>query len=164
MHIITMALWLHILSMVAVLGGYMFLTIFWWPILRRAIEDTRLQLHLLGQTLRRFFTVVVLALTVQVLTGGLYLLPPLYRTFGAGDEAALATFHLLLIVKLAAVFCVLILVPMQLFGMAYRLTRMDAGIYPFDPQVFRRVAQRLQIVSYVIIALLSLVVVLSTRL
>jgi hypothetical protein len=69
-----------------------------------------------------------------------------------------------LICKLAAVFLVLLLVPMQLFGMAFRLTRMDAGIYPFDPKVFRRVVQRMQVVSYLIIVLLTCVVVLSTRL
>ena len=160
----TVALWLHILATIFVLGGYMFLSIFWWPVLSRATEDVRLQLRLLGRTLRRFFPMVVLALTVQVLTGGLYLLPPAYRAFGAGDEAALATFHLLLIVKLTAVFLVLLLVPMQLFGMATRLTRMDAGIYPFELHTFQRLTRRLQVVSYVIIVLLTLVVVLSTRL
>ena len=72
----------------------------WWPVVRRAGEDVRLQVRLLGQTLRRFFTVVVLALTVLVLTGGLYLLPPAYRAFGGGDEARLATFHLVLLWKL----------------------------------------------------------------
>ena len=164
MTLATVALWIHILAMVVVLGGYIFLSVFWWPVLRRATEDARLQVHLLGQTLRRFFPVVLLALTAQVVTGGLYLLPPAYRAFGAGDETALATFHLLLLLKLTAVFLALLLVPMQLFGMAVRLTRMDAGIYPFDPQVFRRTAQRLQVVSYLIIVLLTLAVVLSTRL
>jgi len=45
--------------------------------------------------------------------------------------------------------------------MAFRLTRMDAGIYPYDTHVVRRVGQRIQTVSYLIIALLTLVVVLS---
>jgi uncharacterized membrane protein len=164
MSITTVALWLHILAMVVVLGGYIFLSLFWWPVLKRATTDTRLQVRLLGQTLRRFFPIVVLALMFQVVTGGLYLLPPAYGAFGAGDEAALATFHVLLMCKLAAVFLVLLLVPMQLFGMAFRLTRMDAGIYPFDPEVFRRVVQRMQVVSYLIIVLLTCVVCLSTRL
>ena len=164
MMVTTVSLWLHILSAVVVLGGYIFLALFWWPVLKRALADTRLQLRLLGQTLRRFFTVVVLALTVQVISGGLYLLPPAYRAFGAGDEVALATFHWRLMVKLAVVFLVLILVPMQLFGMTYRLTRMDAGIYPFDLAVFKRMARRLQTVSYVIIALLTVAVILSVHL
>ena len=127
------ALWIHMLSMVIVLGGYIFLSIFWWPVVGRTVEDVRLQVRLLGHTLRRFFTVVVLALTVLVLTGGLYLLPPAYRAFGVGDEARLATFHLVLLWKLGAVFVVLVLVPMQLFGMAFRLTRMDAGSMPLIP-------------------------------
>jgi hypothetical protein len=120
--------------------------------------------RLLGQTLRQFFTVVVLALTVLVITGGLYLLPPAYRAFGAGDEALLAAFHLVLLWKLGAVFVVLVLVPMQLFGLAFRLTRMDAGIYPFDPQMAARLGRRMQIVSYLIIVLLTGVVILSTQL
>ncbi|MEE8301344.1 MAG: hypothetical protein V3S24_02805 [Candidatus Tectomicrobia bacterium] len=157
------ALWLHILSLALVLGGYIFLSIFWWPVLKRT-DDTRIQLHLLGRTMRRFFPIVVVALTVQVITGGLYLLPPAYRVFGAGDEAALAHFHLLLLIKLIAVFFVMILVPMQLFGMGTRITRMDAGIYPFDPQLFYRIVQRMQIVSYLIIMLLTLAVILSTHL
>jgi uncharacterized membrane protein len=160
----SLALCIHLVCMAVVLGGYTFLAVFWWPVLRRATAAERLQLCLLGQTLRRFFPVVVLALMLQVVTGGLYLLPPAYRAFGAGDEAALATFHLLLIVKLVAVFLVLILVPMQLFGMAFRLTRMDAGVYPFDPQVFEHTTRRLQAVSYLIIALLTVAVVLSVRL
>ena len=53
---------------------------------------------------------------------------------------------------------------MQLFGMAFRLTRMDAGIYPLDAEVVDRVTGRLQVVSCLIIALLVLTVVLSTRL
>jgi hypothetical protein len=81
-----------------------------------------------------------------------------------GNEAALARFHLLLLLKLVAVFLVLILVPMQLFGMTFRLTRMDAGIYPLDPQVVVRIGKRMQAVSYLIIALLTFVVVLSTQL
>jgi uncharacterized membrane protein len=164
MSLYTVMLCMHILAMVVVLGGYIFLSLFWWPVLRRATEDVRLQVRCLGQTLRRFFTTVVLALTIQILTGGLYLLPPAYGAFRAGDEAALATFHLLLMVKLAAVFLVLLLVPMQLFGMALRLTRMDAGIYPYDADVVRRVGRRMQAVSYLIIVLLTLVVILSTRL
>jgi hypothetical protein len=77
---------------------------------------------------------------------------------------ALASFHRLLLIKLVAVFLVLLLVPMQLFGMAFRLTRMDAGIYPYDPQVVTRVSQRMQVISYSIIVLLTLVVLVSTRL
>ncbi|MGQ4810640.1 hypothetical protein NKDENANG_04138 [Candidatus Entotheonellaceae bacterium PAL068K] len=164
MSITAVALWFHVLAMVVVLGGYTFLSVFWWPALRRATDDVRLQVSLLGQTLRRFFPVVVVALMIQVVTGGLYLLPPAYRAFGSGDEAALATFHLLLLIKLGAAFLVLILVPMQLFGMASRLTRMDAGVYPFDPQAFTRIAQRLQVVSYLIIGLLTVMVVLSLHL
>jgi hypothetical protein len=53
---------------------------------------------------------------------------------------------------------------MQLFGLAFRLTRMDAGIYPFDPQVTARLGRRMQIVSYLIIVLLTGVVILSTQL
>jgi uncharacterized membrane protein len=164
MSVRAVALWIHILAMVVVLGGYIFLSLFWWPVLVRAVPDVRVQVHLLGQTLRRFFTVVVLALTVLVLTGGLYLLPPAYRAFGAGDEASLAAFHLVLLWKLGMVFVVFILVPMQLFGLAFRLTRMDAGVHPFDPQLAARLGQRLQIVSYLIIVLLTAVVILSTRL
>jgi uncharacterized membrane protein len=164
MSVRTVALWIHILAMVVVLGGYIFLSMFWWPVLVRALADVRLQIRLLGQTLRRFFTVVVLALTVSVLTGGLYLLPPAYRAFGAGNEALLAAFHLVLVWKLAAVFVVLVLVPMQLFGMALRLTRMDVGIYPFDPQLVARLGRRMQTVSYLIILLLTVVVILSTQL
>jgi uncharacterized membrane protein len=156
--------WIHILTMVVVLGGYIFLAVFLWPVLTRATGDVRIQVRVVGQTLRRFFTTVVLALTIQVLTGGLYLLPPAYRAFGMGNEAALAHFHLLLLLKLVAVFLVLILVPMQLFGMAFRLTRMDAGIYPLDPQVVARIGKRMQVVSYLIIALLTFAVVLSTQL
>ena len=48
--------------------------------------------------------------------------------------------------------------------MAFRLTRMDAGIYPYDADIVQRVSQRMQVVSYLIIALLTLVVVLSMRL
>jgi len=155
---------IHILAMVVVLGGYTFLAGFLWPVLSRTTVEVRIQVQVLGQTLRRFFTTVVLALTVQVVTGGLYMLPPAYRAFGAGHETALAHFHLLLLLKLVAVFLVLILVPMQLFGMAFRLTRMDAGIYPFDPQVVAHIGRRMQVVSYLIIALLAFVVVLSTQL
>jgi uncharacterized membrane protein len=161
MDIVMIALWLHTLSMIIVLGGYIFFAIFWWPIIKR-LDDTRTQLHLLGQTMRRFFPSVLVGLTILVTTGGLYLLPPAYRAFGAGDEAALAHFHLLLIYKLAAVFLVMLLVPMQLFGMGFRITRMDAGIYPFDAQLFHRTAQRIQIISYVIIVLLIVVVLISS--
>lgn len=156
--------WLHVLSMTVILGGYIFLTAFWLPVLRRNGEDVRVQVHLLAQTLRPFFTTVVLALMLLIITGGLYLLPPAYRAFGAGDEPALARFHLTLICKLASVFVVAFLVPMQLFGMAFRLTRMDAGIYPLDAGVVERVTGRMQVVSCLIIALLVLTVVLSTRL
>ena len=107
--------------------------------------------------------VVVWALTLELMTGGLYLLP-VARTARAGSELALGTFYTVLGIKLAAVFLVMLLVPMQLFGMAFRLTRMDAGIYPYDVQVVQRVSQRMQTVSYLIIALLTLVVVLSIQL
>ena len=156
-------LWLHVLSMVVVLGGYIFLSFFWWPVLRQATEDIRIQVRLVARTLRRFYTTVLLGLTVQIITGGLYLLPQAYRAFGAGDEIALATFHRLLLIKLCAVFLVLLLVPMQLFGMAFRLTRMDADILPFDPELFVRIGQRMQMVSYTIIVLLTLVVIVSVR-
>jgi hypothetical protein len=53
---------------------------------------------------------------------------------------------------------------MQLFGMAFRLTRMDAGIHPFDPALFARLSVRMQTVSYVIIVLLSLAVLMSIQL
>ena len=159
----TLILCLHLFSMVVILGGYIFLSLFWWPVLRRTTAEVHVQVRCLGQTLRRFFTVVVLALTLELMTGGLYLLP-LARTARAGSEAALATFYTLLSIKLAAVFLVMLLVPMQLFGMAFRLTRMDAGIYPYDAAVVQRVGQRMQTVSYLIIALLTLVVVLSMRL
>ena len=156
----TLILCLHVLTMVVILGGYIFLSIFWWPVLRRATADIHVQVRCLGQTLRRFFTVVVLALTLELLTGGLYLLPAA-RTARAGSASALTTFYTVLGFKLAAVFLVLLLVPMQLFGMAFRLTRMDAGIYPYDIHVVHRVGQRMQTVSYLIIVLLTFVVVLS---
>ena len=156
--------WVHVLSMTVLLGGYIFLAAFWLPVLRRDSEDVRVRVHFLARTLRPFFTTVVLALMLLILTGGLYLLPPAYRAFGAGDEPALAAFHLTLIVKLASVFVVALLVPMQLFGMAFRITRMDAGIFPLDADVVQRVTARMQAVSWIIIALLVLTVVLSTRL
>lgn len=159
----TLILCLHILAMVVVLGGYIFLSVFWWPVLQRTLADIQVRVRCLSQTLRRFFTVVLLALTLELMTGGLYLLP-VARTARAGSEPALSIFYTMLGIKLAAVFLVLILVPMQLFGMAFRLTRMDAGIYPYDVQVVERVSQRMQTVSYLIIALLTLVVVLSIRL
>jgi len=149
--------------MVVVLGGYIFLSVFWWPVLQRTLADVQVHVRCLSQTLRRFFTVVLLALTLELMTGGLYLLP-VARTARAGSELALGTFYTVLGIKLAAVFLVMLLVPMQLFGMAFRLTRMDAGIYPYDVHVVQRVSQRMQTVSYLIIALLTLVVVLSTRL
>ena len=156
--------WVHVLSMTVLLGGYIFLAAFWLPVLRRDGEDVRVRVHFLARTLRPFFTTVVLALMLLILTGGLYLLPPAYRAFGAGDEPALAAFHLTLIIKLASVFVVALLVPMQLFGMAFRITRMDAGIFPLDGDVVQRVTARMQAVSWLIIALLVLTVVLSTRL
>ena len=159
----TMILCLHIFAMVVVLGGYIFLSVFWWPVLRRATTDVVVQVRCLGQTLRRFFTVVLLALTLELMTGGLYLLP-VARTARAGSDTVLATFYTVLGIKLGAVFLVMLLVPMQLFGMAFRLTRMDAGIYPYDADVVQRVGQRMQTISYLIIALLTLVVVLSVRL
>ena len=159
----TLILCLHILAMVVVLGGYIFLSVFWWPVLQRTLADVQVRVRCLSQTLRRFFTVVLLALTLELMTGGLYLLP-VARTARAGSEPALSIFYTMLGIKLAAVFLVLILVPMQLFGMAFRLTRMDAGIYPYDVHVVQRVSQRMQTVSYLIIALLTLVVVLSIRL
>ena len=154
---------LHILTMVIVLGGYLFLSVFWWPVLQRTLTDVAIQVRCLSQTLRRFFTVVLLALTLELMTGGLYLLPAA-RTARASSASALATFYLVLGIKLAAVFLILILVPMQLFGMAFRLTRMDAGIYLYDTSIVQRVSQRMQIVSYLIILLLTLVVVLSSQL
>ena len=159
----TTILGLHILAMVVVLGGYIFLSVFWWPVLQRTLADVQVHVRCLSQTLRRFFTVVLLALTLELITGGLYLLP-VARTVRAGSELALGTFYTVLGIKLAAVFLVMLLVPMQLFGMAFRLTRMDAGIYPYDVHVVQRVSQRMQTVSYLIIALLTLVVVLSIRL
>ncbi len=163
MSIIPIIRWIHILTMVVLLGGYAFLCFFWWPAIQRATDDVRLQVRLVSQTLHRFFTVVVLAVTLEVLTGGLYLIPHAYRLFGSGDEMALAAFHYWLIWKLVAVFLVIFLVPMQLFGMAFRITRMDAGIYEFDPDRFVRTMQRMQVVSYVIIALLTFTVVVSAR-
>jgi uncharacterized membrane protein len=159
----TTILGLHILAMVVVLGGYIFLSVFWWPVLQRTLADVQVHVRCLSQTLRRFFTVVLLALTLELMTGGLYLLP-VARTARAGSELALGTFYTVLGIKLAAVFLVMLLVPMQLFGMAFRLTRMDAGIYPYDVHVVQRVSQRMQTVSYLIIALLTLVVVLSIQL
>jgi len=159
----TAILSLHILAMVIVLGGYIFLSLFWWPVLQRTLTNVQVHVRCLSQTLRRFFTVVLLALTLELLTGGLYLLP-VARTARAGNEPILAAFYTVLGIKLAAVFLVLLLVPMQLFGMAFRLTRMDAGIYPYDAHVVHRVEQRMQTISYLIIALLTLVVVLSIRL
>lgn len=164
MAFISIMRWIHILTMVLVLGGYIFLSFFWWPVIKRSNIDVRTQIHLVSQTLRRFFTVVVLALTLQLMTGGLYLLPTAYRAFGGGQELALAYFHKFLIIKLVAVFVVLLLVPMQLFGMAFRLTRMDAGILELDAGLFARITQRMQVVSYVLIALLSFVVIVSTQL
>ena len=137
---------LHILTMVVVLGGYLFLSVFWWPVLQRTLTDVTVQVRCLSQTLRRFFTMVLLALTLELMTGGLYLLPAA-RTARAHSESALATFYLVLGIKLAVVFLILILVPMQLFGMTFRLTRMDAGIYPYDTSIVQRVSQRMQVVS-----------------
>lgn len=161
MDLISIIRWIHILTMVVLLGGYIFLCAFWWPVVKRATDEVRLQVRLVSLTLRRFFTSVVLALTVEILTGGLYLIPHAYRSFGSGDEMALAAFHQLLIWKLVAVFLVIFLVPMQLFGMAFRITRMDAGIYDVDPALFIRIMQRMQVVSYVIIALLTFIVIVS---
>ena len=161
MDLISIIRWIHILTMVVLLGGYIFLCAFWWPVVKRATDEVRLQVRLVSLTLRRFFTSVVLALTVELLTGGLYLIPHAYRSFGSGDEMALAAFHQLLIWKLVAVFLVIFLVPMQLFGMAFRITRMDAGIYDVDPDLFSRIMQRMQVVSYVIIALLTFIVIVS---
>jgi uncharacterized membrane protein len=162
MELISIIRWIHILTMVVLLGGYIFLCVFWWPVVQRATDNVQLQVRLVSLTLRRFFTSVVLALTVLMLTGGLYLLPPAYRAFGSGDEMALAAFHQLLIWKLAAVFLIVFLVPMQLFGMAFRITRMDAGIHELNPDLFVRMMQRMQVVSYVMIALLTFTVIVST--
>ena len=159
----TTILCLHILALVVVLGGYIFLSVFWWPVLQRTLTDVQVQVRCLSQTLRRFFTVVLLALTLELMTGGLYLLP-VARSARAGNEPALSTFYTVLGIKLAAVLLILLLVPMQLFGMAFRLTRMDAGVYPYDADVVQRVSQRMQTVSYLIIALLTFVVVLSMQL
>ena len=154
---------LHILTMVIVLGGYLFLSVFWWPVLQRTLTDVAVQVRCLSQTLRRFFTVVLLALTLELITGGLYLLPAA-RTARASSESILSTFYLVLGIKLVVVFLILLLVPMQLFGMAFRLTRMDAGIDPYDAHIVQRVSQRMQAISYLIIILLTLVVVLSSQL
>ncbi|MBM3224229.1 MAG: hypothetical protein FJZ47_10550 [Candidatus Tectomicrobia bacterium] len=159
----TAILVLHTLTMVVVLGGYIFLSLFWWPVLQRTLTDGPVLLRCLSQTLRRFFTVVLLALTLALMTGGLYLLPDA-RLMRASSEAALNDFYIVLGLKLAAVFLVMLLVPMQLFGMAFRLTRMDAGIYPYDATVVQRVSQRMQTVSYLIIILLTLVLILSMQL
>jgi hypothetical protein len=164
MYVHTVAYWIHLFTMVLVLGGYIFFSAFWWPVLMRLEMDVDLRVHLAAQTLRRFFTAVVLALTLQVLTGGLYLLPPAYRALSTDHALALAAFHRILLWKLAAVFVVLILVPMQLFGMALRLTRMAAGVYPLDAKVVARLGQRMQAVSLLIVGLLTLVVLLSTQL
>ncbi|GIX47567.1 MAG: hypothetical protein KatS3mg131_1778 [Candidatus Tectimicrobiota bacterium] len=154
--------WLHLLAMVVVLGGYLFLSFFLWPTLRELDAEVRLQVRLLGRLLRRFFTVVVVALMVEILTGGLYLLP---ATVAAGQgSGALAAFYRLLLVKLGLVFVALLLVPLQLFGLGFRLTRMDAGVAPFDAAAAQRVMRRLQGVSLLIAALLTAVVLLSTRL
>src|SRR5262252_8962107 len=96
----TLILGLHVLAMVVVLGGYVFLSVFWWPVLRRATADIHIQVRCLGQTLRRFFTVVLLALTLELMTGGLYLLPAA-RTARAGSASALTTFYTVLGFKLA---------------------------------------------------------------
>src|SRR4029434_10036881 len=125
---------LHILTMVIVLGGYLFLSVFWWPVLQRTLTDVAVQVRCLSHTLRRFFTVVLLALTLELLTGGLYLLPAA-RTARASSASVLSTFYLVLGLEFAAVIVIVILVPMQLFGMAFRLTRMDAGIYPYDTYI-----------------------------
>jgi uncharacterized membrane protein len=149
--------------MVVVLGGYIFLSFFLLPVLQRTLMDVQSYVRCLGQTLRRFFTVVLLALTLELMTGGLYLLPML-RLGRASSAELLNAFYLVLGIKLIAVFLVMLLVPMQLFSMAFRLTRMDAGIYPYDADVVQRVTRRMQTVSYLIIALLTLVVVLSMEL
>ena len=60
MSFVRVVLWLHVLTMTVVLGGYIFLSCFWWPVLKRATEDAQLQLRIVAQTLRRFFTTVVL--------------------------------------------------------------------------------------------------------
>src|SRR5215471_7761691 len=138
---------LHILTMVIVLGGYLFLSVFWWPVLQRTLTDVAVQVRCLSQTLRRFFTMVLLALTLELITENLYLLPAA-RTTRASSESVLSIFYLVLGIKLATVFLILLLVPMQLFGMAFRLTRMDAGIYPYDAHVVQRVSQRMQAISY----------------
>ena len=153
---------LHILTMVIVLGGYLFLSVFWWPVCPALYGRPRRSPYV-SQTLRINLPVVLLALTLALMTGGLYLLP-VARAARANSESALATFYLVLGIKLAAVFLILILVPMQLFGMAFRLTRMDACVYPYDAHIVQRVSQRMQVVSYLIILLLTLVVVLSSQL
>jgi hypothetical protein len=38
---------------------------------------------------------------------------------------------------------------------------MDAGIYDVDPDLFIRIMQRMQVVSYVMIALLTFIVIVS---
>lgn len=154
---------LHLLTMVVLLGGYIFLSFFLMPVLQRTLMDVQSYVRCLGQTLRRFFTVVLLALTLELMTGGLYLLP-VARDARAASPEALSTLYIMVGVKLAALLLVMLLVPMQLFGMAFRLTRMDAGIYPYDADVVQRITRRMQTVSYLIIALLTFVVVLSLQL
>src|ERR671923_1411167 len=97
----TAILGLHILAMVIMLGGYIFLSLFWWPVLQRTLADVQVRVRCLSQTLRRFFTVVLLALTLELLTGGLYLLP-VARSARASSESVLTTFYLVLGIKLAA--------------------------------------------------------------
>ncbi len=154
---------LHLLTMVVLLGGYVFLSFFLLPVLQRTLMDVQSYVRCLGQTLRRFFTVVLLALTLELMTGGLALLP-MARLARQASPEALSTFYILMSLKLAAVLLVMLLVPMQLFSIAFRLTRMDAGIYPYDADVVQRVTRRMQHVSYMIIGLLTLVVVLSMQL
>lgn len=154
---------LHLLTMVVLLGGYIFLSFFLMPVLQRTLMDVQSYVRCLSQTLRRFFTVVLLALTLELMTGGLYLLP-MARTARATSPEALSTLYILVGVKLAALLLVMLLVPMQLFGMAFRLTRMDAGIYAYDADLVQRITRRMQTVSYLIIGLLTFVVVLSLQL
>ena len=49
------------------------------------------------------------------------------------------------LINLAIIFIVLFLVPMQLFGMGFRITRMDAGILEIDADLFARIIQRKEI-------------------
>ena len=155
--------WIHVLSMIVILGGYIFLAAFWLPVLRRSGEDVRV-----GCTSWRVRYALLHhrragpdapdsdGRPVPAAAG----LPGLWRgrRTGVGGISP-HPYH-----QAGVGFVVALLVPMQLFGMAFRITRMDAGIYPLDAEAVQRVTGRMQVVSWIIIALLVLTVVLSMRL